>query len=73
MVANKRRCQGKRRGFRARGNSCVAGIFRCMRKATGIIETHMGFTEHRYVCDDEECFRSITGGYPANFTPIQSQ
>jgi hypothetical protein len=42
-----------------------------MRKAIGIIETHVGFTAHHYVCDDDQCFHSICGGYPASFTPIQ--
>lgn len=62
------RCDGKRRQFRGRSY----GIFKCTRKATGTVETHVGFTEHHHVCDDHECYTSITHGYPANFTPFKS-
>jgi len=62
------RCQGKRRQFR-RG---TFGVFKCGRKATGTVETQVGFTKHHHVCDDAECFASIAGGYPAKFTPNKS-
>ena len=61
------RCTGKRRQFR--GN-CY-GVFKCGRKATGTVETRVGFSERHHVCDDEECFRSITKGYPTTFTPFK--
>lgn len=63
------KCEGKRRQFR-RG---TYGIFRCMRNATGTVETHVGVTEHHYVCDDAQCFSSIAGGYPATFTPFEKK
>lgn len=61
------KCQGKRRQFRGRSY----GTFKCGRKATGTVETHVGFTKHFHVCDDDECYRSIAGGYPATFTPFK--
>ncbi len=68
MVAKKPKCEGKRRQFRGP----TYGTYKCGRLATGTVETHLGFTEHHSVCDDEECFRSITQGYPANFTPFRT-
>lgn len=62
----KQRCEGKRRQFR--GNSY--GTFKCGRKATTQVETHVGFTEHHVCCNDDECYRSIAHGYPATVTPI---
>lgn len=70
MVAKKTpRCEGKRRQFR--GNTY--GTFKCGRKATGTIETRVGFTEHHHACDDEQCYRSIAAGYPASFTPFEAK
>lgn len=67
MDTKKPRCTGKRRQFR-RG---AYGIFRCMKRATGTMETHVGFTEHHHVCDDESCQHSVSAGYPASFTPFK--
>jgi len=66
MVDNQR-CEGKRRQFR----KGTYGVFKCNRKATGTIETQVGFTEHHHACGDDECHRSITAGYPAKFTPFK--
>jgi hypothetical protein len=66
-METKHRCEGKRRQFR-RG---TYGVFKCMRKAMGTVETQVGMTEHHYVCDDEACFASIVCGYPATFTPFK--
>jgi hypothetical protein len=63
----KPKCQGKRRQFR--GNAY--GVFKCTKNAVATVETHVGFTEHRYVCDHEECYSSIACGYPATFTPFK--
>lgn len=62
----KPRCEGKRRMFR--GNSY--GVFRCTRKATTVVTTNVGFSETHYCCDDDECFRSIHGGYLVTTKPI---
>jgi len=56
----KRICEGKRRQFRKN----KFGFFKCARKATVVITTALGFSERHYCCDDDECFRAITGGYP---------
>jgi hypothetical protein len=56
------RCEGKRRQWRKN----VFGAFKCMRKAKIVIETHVGFTEHHYACDDPECYGSISCGYPTS-------
>lgn len=61
------RCEGKRRQFR----KGAYGVFKCMRKATGTVTTSVGFSRTHHVCDDEECFSSVAGGYPANYTPFK--
>lgn len=61
------RCEGKRRQFRK--NSY--GTFKCGRKATTRVETHVGFTEQHYCCDSDECYRYIASGYPASVTPLK--
>lgn len=66
-TTNKHRCEGRRCQWRGRTH----GTFKCTRSATGTVETHVGFTETHYVCNDDECLRSITGGYPAAFTPFK--
>lgn len=66
MTTTKHTCQGQRRQFR-RG---VFGVFRCMRKATTIVETQVGYTKHHYACNDPDCFSSIACGYPASSKPI---
>lgn len=60
------KCEGKRRMFRR--NSY--GTFKCGRKATVRVETHVGFTEHHRCCDSDECLAYISSGYPATVTPI---
>lgn len=60
------RCEGKRRQFKRN----AFGVFKCGRKATGVVETRVGFTERHYCCDGDECFSSIAAGYPATFTPL---
>lgn len=59
---NARRCQGRRRKWRG----ATLGVFACGRKATRVLETHVGLTRHHYVCDDDECRRFVTNGYPAS-------
>lgn len=61
------RCEGTRRQFR-RG---AYGTFKCRRKATVVVETHVGFTERKRCCDDAECFSSIACGYPATAEPLK--
>jgi hypothetical protein len=56
------RCEGRRRKLRGQ----VYGTFACGRKATHVVETRVGYTEHYYVCEDGECFLSVTHGYPAS-------
>jgi len=60
------RCSGRREQFR----NGKQDLFKCSRKATGIVETQVGFSEHHYICDDDECYRSIAQGYPACFKPF---
>lgn len=60
------RCEGKRRQFR--GNAY--GVFKCTRKATTVVTTNVGFSKTHYCCDSDECFGSITGGYPSPSRPI---
>lgn len=60
-MATSRKCEGKRR--MQRGNTF--GLFKCGRKARFSFETYVGLTRSHYVCDDSECFTSITGGYSA--------
>lgn len=69
MVEKKKtpRCQGKRRQFRG----STYGTFKCMKQATGTVETHLGFTEYHNCCDNDECYRSIAQGYLATFTPFK--
>ena len=66
-MATNQRCEGKRRQFR-RGSF---GVFKCMRKATARVETQVGFTEQHFCCDSWDCYRAITGGYPASSTPLK--
>lgn len=47
--------------------------FKCGRKATGYVRTNVGFSRTHYVCDDPECFQSVTGGHPATFTPLKKE
>lgn len=61
------RCEGKRRQFR-RGSY---GVFKCMRKATGTVTTNVGFSKTHPCCGDDQCYSSIAGGYPANWTPYE--
>lgn len=61
------RCEGKRRQFRGNGY----GVFKCMRKATAVVTTNVGFSERHFCCDSDECFGAITGGYPSQVTPIK--
>lgn len=61
------RCEGRRRGFR-RG---TFGVFKCGKKATGVVTTNVGFSETHYCCGGDECYRSIAGGYPSPFTPFK--
>lgn len=61
-MAKTQTCQGKRRMWR--GNRL--GTYKCGRKATHIVETRVGLSQTHFVCEDDDCFRSITSGYPAN-------
>lgn len=56
------RCEGKRRMWRGR----TLGTFKCGRKATYVFQTYVGTSNTHYVCNEDECLRHITGGYPAN-------
>lgn len=55
------RCQGRRRKQRG----ATFGLFACGRKATTLVTTAVGLSRTHFVCDDDECFRHIAGGYPA--------
>lgn len=59
------KCEGKRRQWRGH----TLGTYKCGRNATGRVETRVGTTVTRWVCDDEECYRSIAEGYPAVYFP----
>lgn len=63
------RCEGKRYGWTGKGY----GQKRCRAKATGVVTTMVGFTEHHYCCDNDECYRSIHCGYPAPFKPFEKK
>ena len=62
----KHRCEGRRRGFK-RG---TWGVHPCGRLAKGTITTNVGFSERHYACGDDECHRSISGGYPSPYKPF---
>lgn len=62
-MASKQRCEGKRRQVRG----ATFGVFKCGRKAKGVVVTKMGFSESHPCCGDDECFRSIAQGYPADW------
>lgn len=64
-----KRCEGRRRKWRGH----VYGTFACGRKATHVVETHVGFTEHHYICDDGDCFYSVTHGYPASSRKLEEK
>lgn len=57
----KQKCQGKRR--KQRGH--VFGTFACGRNATHVVTTRVGYSKTHYVCEDGDCFSSVTSGYPA--------
>lgn len=61
-MASKKRCEGKRRKWRGR----TLGTFACGRNATYTFQSYVGLCTTHYVCDDAECLRHITSGYPAN-------
>lgn len=55
-------CQGKRRqNFE---------IKRCRRVAKWRITTMVGYSRTHYVCDDNDCYRSVTNGYHATAVPL---
>lgn len=58
-MTSKQRCQGKRR--KQRGPTF--GTFACGRVATYVFQKYVGTTTTHYVCDDNECYSHITGGY----------
>lgn len=60
---SKQRCSAKRYGFK-RGKF---GTHNCGRLAKGVVETHVGMTEHHPCCGDTGCVRWISGGYPATY------
>lgn len=61
-MASKTRCEGKRRMWRNR----TLGTFKCGRVATHTFQSYVGLCTTHYVCNEDECLRSITNGYPAN-------
>lgn len=65
-AARTQRCQGKRRMWRGH----VLGTFKCGRKATTLVTTNVGLSRSHYVCDSDECFAHIAGGYPAQSRPL---
>jgi hypothetical protein len=64
---SKEKCKGKRRQTK----NGVSGVYNCQKKAVGTVETQIGLTQRTPVCDSDECFASITEGYPAVFTAIK--
>lgn len=55
------KCQGTRRMWRGH----TLGNFKCGRKAKITFQTYVGTTKAHFSCNDDECVRSITGGYRA--------
>lgn len=65
-MTNGTKCEGKRRMQRGK----TFGLFKCGRKPTAIVTTNVGYSRTHLVCDDGECWSSITHGYPASSRAI---